>query len=126
MRPSKKSKDSAAIRESGRLVATPAPAGVIEGSRADVSFLAGMLADKYQYHQPLYRIHQRLTAVGFNLSRPWLTQLSQQAIALLEPIYQAQLVSIKQSRIITMDETPIKAGREVQGKMRSEEHTSEL
>src|ERR1039457_1504437 len=105
------------LRESGRLVATPAPAGVIEGSRADVSFLAGMLADKYQYHQPLYRIHQRLTAVGFNLSRPWLTQLSQQAIALLEPIYQAQLVSIKQSRIITMDETPIKAGREIQGKM---------
>jgi Transposase IS66 family len=31
----------------------------------------------------------------------------------------AQLVSIKQSRIITMDETPIKAGREVQGKMRT-------
>jgi len=35
------------LRESGRLVATPAPAGVIEGSRADVSFLAGMLVDKY-------------------------------------------------------------------------------
>ena len=107
------------LRESGRLFATPAPTGVIEGSRADVSFLAGMLTDKYQYHQPLYRIHQRLTSVGFNLSRPWLTQLSQQAIALLEPIYQAQLASIKQSRIITMDETPIKAGREVQGKMRT-------
>jgi hypothetical protein len=75
--------------------------------------------DKYQYHQPLYRIHQRLEGGGFNLSRPWLTQLSQQAIALLEPIYQAQLVSIKQSRIITMDETPIKAGRAVQGKMRT-------
>src|SRR5450631_1271395 len=107
------------LRESARLVTTPAPAGVIEGSRADVSFLAGMLVDKYQYHQPLYRIHQRLEGVGFNLSRPWLTQLSQQAIALLEPIYQAQLTSIKQSRIITMDETPIKAGREVQGKMRT-------
>jgi transposase len=107
------------LRESGRLVATPAPAGVIEGSRADVSFLAGMLVDKYQYHLPLYRIHQRLEGGGFNLSRPWLTQLSQQAIALLEPIYQAQLASIKQSRIITMDETPIKAGREVQGKMRT-------
>ena len=107
------------LRESGRLVTTPAPVGVIEGSRADVSFLAGMLVDKYQYHQPLYRIHQRLTANGFTLSRPWLTQLSQQAIALVEPIYRAQLASIKQSRIITMDETPIKAGREVQGKMRT-------
>ena len=45
------------LRDSGRLVTTPAPGGVIEGSRADVSFLAGMLVDKYQYHQPLYRIH---------------------------------------------------------------------
>jgi transposase len=43
------------LRESGRVVATPAPTGVIEGSRADVSFLAGLLVDKYQYHQPLYR-----------------------------------------------------------------------
>lgn len=107
------------LLDSGRLVATPAPGGVIEGSRADVSFLAGMLVDKYQYHQPLYRIHQRLTGNGFTLSRPWLTQLSQQCISLLEPIYQAQLASIKQSRVIAMDETPIKAGREVQGKMRT-------
>lgn len=107
------------LRDSGRLVTTPAPGGVIEGSRADVSFLAGMLVDKYQYHQPLYRIHQRLTGNGFTLSRPWLTQLGQQSIALVEPIYQAQLASIKQSRVITMDETPIKAGREVQGKMRT-------
>jgi transposase len=107
------------LRESALLATAPAPAGVIEGSRADVSFLAGMLVDKYQYHQPLYRIHQRLQSTGFTVSRPWLTQLSQQAIALLAPIYQAQLASIKQSRIITMDETPIKAGREVQGKMRT-------
>ena len=107
------------LRDGGRLVTTPAPGGVIEGSRADVSFLAGMLVDKYQYHQPLYRIHQRLTGNGFTLSRPWLTQLGQQAIALVEPIYRAQLASIKLSRIITMDETPIKAGREVQGKMRT-------
>jgi len=107
------------LRESGRLFTTPAPAGVIEGSRADVSFLAGMLVDKYQYHQPLYRIHQRLEGSGFTLSRPWLTQLSQQSIALLEPIYRAQFTSIQRSRIITMDETPIKAGREVRGKMRT-------
>jgi transposase len=107
------------LRQSALLATAPAPVGVIDGSRADVSFLAGMLVDKYQYHQPLYRIHQRLQSTGFTVSRPWLTQLSQQAIALLAPIYQAQLASIKQSRIITMDETPIKAGREVQGKMRT-------
>ena len=36
------------LRESGLLATAPAPLGVIEGSRADVSFLAGMLVDKYQ------------------------------------------------------------------------------
>src|ERR1019366_6066340 len=88
------------LRESARLGTTPAPAGVIEGSRADGGFLGGMLAGKNIYHQPPYRIPHRLEGEGLNPSRPWLTQLSQQAIALLEPIYQAQLTSIKQSRII--------------------------
>jgi transposase len=30
-----------------------APAGVIDGSRADVSFIAGLITDKFCYHQPL-------------------------------------------------------------------------
>jgi hypothetical protein len=34
-------------RDSGKLVCAPAPVGVIEGSRADVSFLAGMIVDKF-------------------------------------------------------------------------------
>ena len=54
----------------------PAPLGVLEGSRADVSFIAGVLLDKFAYHLPLYRQHQRLTDAGFTLSRPWLTQLT--------------------------------------------------
>ena len=96
----------------------PAPVGVIEGSRADVSFIAGLLLDKFLYHLPLYRQHLRLQDAGFKLSRPWLTQLTQQAIALLEPIYEAQLASIRRSRVKAMDETPIKAGQSGHGKMK--------
>jgi transposase len=88
----------------------PAPSGVIEGSRADVSFVAGMLVDKFSWHLPLYRQHQRLIAAGFRLSRQWLTQLVQQGAQLLEPIYEAQFESIRAGRVTTMDETPIKAG----------------
>jgi len=95
----------------------PAPAGVLEGSRADVSFLAGLLVDKFVWHLPLYRQHQRLEQGGIKVSRPWLTQLSQQIIALLEPIHDAQLDSIRSSRVIAMDETPIKAGA-AKGKMK--------
>jgi transposase len=97
----------------------PAPVGVIEGSRADVSFLVGVLMDKFRWHLPLYRQHQRLLDAGFQLSRPWLTQLVQQATQLLRPIYEAQLASIRAGRIITMDETPIKAGQAGEGKMRA-------
>jgi transposase len=88
----------------------PAPMGVIEGSRADVSFVVGVMVDKFQWHMPLYRQHQRLGEAGFQLSRPWLTQLMQQGAQLLEPIYDAQLESIRRSRVKAMDETPIKAG----------------
>jgi len=96
-----------------------APTGVIEGSRADVSFVAGVLLDKFQWHLPLYRQHQRLAEAGFTLSRQWLTGLVGQSAALLEPIYDAQLESIRRCRVKAVDETPIKAGRAGPGKMRA-------
>ena len=65
-------------RDTQTLHCAPAPVGVIEGSRADVSFIVGVLLDKFRWHLPLYRQHQRLIDAGFNLSRPWLTQLVQQ------------------------------------------------
>ncbi|MBD8625752.1 hypothetical protein IFT64_02250 [Oxalobacteraceae sp. CFBP 8753] len=33
------------------------------------------------------------------------------AVSLIEPIFNAQLESVRRSRVIAMDETPIKAGR---------------
>jgi len=105
-------------RDTQELGCPALPVGVIEGSRADVSFIAGMLVDKFAYHLPLYRQHQRLAAAGIKVSRPWLTQLAQSAIALLEPIFVAQMQSILASRVKRMDETPIKAGRDGPGKMK--------
>ena len=100
----------------------PAPVGVLAGSRADVSLCAGLLVDKFAYHLPLYRQHQRLADAGITVSRPWLTQLAQQVIALLEPIHEAQLDAIRAGRVIAMDETPIKAGRRVEGKASGKKH----
>ena len=101
------------------IVCPSAPVGVIEGSRADVSFIAGLLIDKFAYHLPLYRQHQRLGDAGITVSRPWLTQIGQQGVALLEPIYEAQFDSIRASRVKAMDETPIKAGRGQPGKLKA-------
>lgn len=107
------------LKDSQQILCLPAPEGVLEGSRADVSFAAGILVDKFAWHLPLYRQHQRLEAAGITVSRPWLTQLTQATIGLLEPIYRAQFASILQSRVKAMDETPIKAGRSGHGKMRT-------
>jgi transposase len=106
------------IKATSELSCAPAPASVIEGSRADVSFAAGLVVNKCAYHLPLYRQHQQLKDQGIDVSRPWLTQIVQQVLELVRPLYDAQLDSIRQSRVITMDETSIKAGR-MEGKMKT-------
>ena len=105
-------------KDTHELVTPPVPVNVLDKSIADVSFLAGMLVDKFLYHLPLYRQHQRLRQCGIEVARPTLTNLSSRAIDLLEPIFDAQFEHILQSRVLAMDETPIKAGRKAKGKMR--------
>ena len=104
-------------KDTALLVCPSAPPAVLERSLADVSLLAGLLVDKFRYHLPLYRQHQRLADGGIHLSRATLTQWVQRTAALLEPIYHALLSSILQSQVLTMDETPIKAGRQRKGKL---------
>ena len=104
-------------RSTQKVMTPPAPANVLDKSIADVSFLAGMLLDKFLYHLPLYRQHQRLEVNGIKVARSTLTNLSQRSIELLKPIYEAQLRHLLLSRILAMDETPIKAGRKKKGKM---------
>lgn len=106
------------LKEEGVLSTPPAPATVLEKSFADVSFLAGLLIDKFRWHLPLYRQHERLLDSGVKLSRATLTNLVHRSVALLEPVYFAQLSSILQSEVLLMDETPIKAGRKSRGKMK--------
>jgi transposase len=110
-RPLLKRKDTEAVS------CPPAPPAVFEKSFADVSVLAGLLIDKFVYHLPLYRQHQRLQQAGIRLSRGTLTQWVQRAAALVEPIYYALLSSILQSHVLTMDETPLKAGWREKGQL---------
>ena len=93
------------------LMEVPAPSAVFDNSLADVSLLAGLLVDKFCYHLPLYRQHQRLADAGITLSRATLTHYTQRAIELLRPIYDAQWQHVLQSKVLAMDETPIKAGK---------------
>jgi transposase len=104
-------------KEDGKIVSAPAPAAVLEKSLADVSLLAGLVIDKFQFHLPLYRQHQRMAAAGVHLTRATLTNWVHRTAELLTPIYEAQLASILTGSVIAMDETPIRAGRDGPGKM---------
>jgi len=95
----------------------PAPPAVFEQSFPDVSLLAGLLIEKFVFHLPLYRQHQRLEQAGIRLSRSTLTHWVQRAADLWEPIYYALLSLILQSWLVLMDETPLKAGRREKGKL---------
>lgn len=112
--------DRAVIKRKGseKPLASPAPRNVLDKSIADVSLLSGLLVDKFQYHLPLYRQHQRITQAGITLSRATLTNLVKRAIDLLRPVVDAQLENILHSRVLAMDETPIKAGKAGQGKLK--------
>jgi transposase len=101
----------------GTVTTTSAPANVFEGSCFDVSLVAGVLVDKFGFHLPLYRQHQRLTQAGIQVARASLTNVVERAAALLTPIAEAQLGNALSGQVLAMDETPIKAGRKSKGRM---------
>ncbi len=91
---------------------------MLERTFADITFLVGLIIDKCLYHLPLYRQHKRLLDCGITVSRSTLTTYVHRIGALLEAIFNAQLASALKSRVLAMDEIPIKAGKsKVKGKM---------
>ena len=104
-------------KPSQTLATVAAPSGIFDRSIADVSLLAGMLIDKFVFHLPLHRQHQRMALSGVTLSRTTLTGLVKRTIELLRPVHKALLQSVLESRVLAMDETPAKAGRKEKGKM---------
>ncbi len=97
---------------------THMPDQVLESSVADVSLLVGLLIDKFLYHNPLHRQHQKLTQAGITVARSSLTNWVKRSIELLRPIVEAMLLNVLQSKVLAMDETPIKAGKKSKGKMK--------
>lgn len=110
-------------RKDGRCIIEPnAPVGPLGYAQADVSFIAQMLIDKFVYHTPLYRQHQKLADEGITLSRSTLDNWTHSAIALLKPLAESVMAGVLGGDAIKIDETPIKAGKgkkkSGQGKMR--------
>lgn len=105
------------IKHSKQLVNQPAPDAVFDRSYADISLLAGILVDKFQYHMPLFRQHQRMAQSGIKIARSNLTSWTHRTAALLAAIYNAVLASALRSSVLAIDESPMKVGQEKKGKM---------
>lgn len=99
------------LKENGKIVEPAAPEAVINSPYADISVLVGLVVDKFAYHLPLYRQHQRMLQASIILSRGTLTTWVHTFIDLFIPVYQAQKSSVLSSKLLSMDETPHKAGR---------------
>jgi transposase len=100
-----------ARKDGSGVVEAPAPVGPLGHATADASFLAYMLIDKFAYHTPLYRQHQKLQHEGITLSRASLDNWTHSAIDLLKPLAQAVMDGVLGGGHIKIDETPVKAGR---------------
>ena len=101
------------------IIPTAKPDQVFDGCSVHITLLVGLIIEKFLYHMPLYRQHQRMQQNGIFVSRASLTQWVKRVIELLRPIVDAQLLSVLQSKVLAMDETPIKAGKPEKGAMKN-------
>ena len=106
-------------RDTGELLTPPSPPNVLDRTCVDLSFLAGMLVDKFRHHLPLHRQHRRLADCGIQVSRSSTANWAGRAVDLLEPVAAAQAAHILEGAVVAMDETSIKAGRVAPGRMRN-------
>lgn len=104
------SQDVIKIKSTNKLVSSVMPDSIFSGCYADTIFVVGMLIDKFQWHLPLYRQQQMIEDAGIYLPRSTLSNWVIRAGEILKPVYDELLKSIKESRVISMDEVPLRVG----------------
>jgi len=97
------------LKNEDKLISKPTKL-VFEKSYLDVSVIANLLVDKFLYHFPLHRQHQRIERAGIKISRAVLTNTVHKSADLLNLVYKAHLRSIISSQVVAMDEVPVRAG----------------
>lgn len=93
------------------------PDTLLPRCRADESFLAEILTQKYGDHLPLYRIAEIGARGGVGISRKLLSQWVIRCGLALQPIYDVMLTKVLKSNNVFIDETPVSLQNE--GKCRT-------
>ena len=92
--------------EGGILIA-PLPDSLLTRCQADESFLADILAKKFNEHLPLYRVAEILGQNGINISRQILSKWVIRCGLSLKPLYNEMKRQILLSGNVFIDETPV-------------------
>lgn len=91
-----------------QIAAPTFPPEPVPKSGVGAGLLAQVIVSKYIDHLPLYRQESIFARQGWPVSRTRLCDLVGQCATLLEPIYRAMIIRLKDSFAIHADESPVK------------------
>ena len=84
------------------------PDSIIPRCRADESLLSEILTKKFVDHLPLYRLAEGMGREGIGISHKIMSQWVLRCGLALQPLYNAMMIKILQSKNIYIDESPVK------------------
>lgn len=96
-----------ACRACETIVATPAPATLIDGGMAAPGLLAWLLINKFQDHLPLYRLEQIAARSDVHLARSTLADWVGRCGFALQPLADRLAELLRERQVIHGDETPV-------------------
>ena len=102
------------------VVVADLPENILPRCRADASFLAHIITEKFANHMPLYRQSESFEREGVSISRKLLSQWVVAVGLALRPLYEEMLKKILGSGNVFIDESPVKVlakGKCIQGYM---------
>lgn len=83
------------------------PSMPLDRCSADASFLATILANKFQYHLPIERQSTMFKNIGMDLSKSTLNDWVRKAIELLYPLIEELQKQVLKGKYLNIDETPV-------------------
>lgn len=95
----------------------PMPECLLTRCKADESFLANMLVQKFADHLPLYRQSEILGRQGINISRQILSQWTVKCGLALKPLYEKLKTEVLNSKNLFVDEVPVDMLKPGKGKV---------
>jgi transposase len=90
------------------VVQAPARSSLLLGGKLDESFLAWICTEKFGFHQPLYRIGEKLKLEGVEISRQTLSRTVMLAAEKIVPLFEEMKRRTLASDCLHVDETPLK------------------